>query len=177
MRTIPLFLVCAALIHGSAPAGGQTPPASQHGTVSQTIHTTVVTVHYDRPVARGRQLFGDDGIVLNDALWTPGANRATILVLSGPARVAGHDVPAGKYGVWTIPSAGDWTFILSRTWDTHHSIYPGPPDDVVRTTIRPERGPHMETLAFYFPLVGGYDATLHLHWGDLILPIPIAVEH
>ncbi len=54
----------------------------------------------------------------------------------------------------------------------------GPRDlDVVRASIRAERGAHMETLAFYFPVVGPYDAILHLHWGEVILPIQIAVHH
>jgi hypothetical protein len=176
MRTIVPGLACAALIAAAPPAMGQTPRPSQHGSVSQTINTTIVTIEYDRPAARGRQLFGDDGLVVYDALWTPGANRATILELSRPARVAGHDVPAGRYGVWTIPRAGEWTFILSRTWDTSHSIYPGEEADVVRTTVRPEHGAHIETLAFYFPVVGPYNATLHLHWGDVIVPIPIEIE-
>ncbi len=176
MNAARMVAALAAAVAFVAPSNAQTPPLSQHGTVSQTINTTTLTVHYDRPTARGRMLFGEDGIVPNDALWTPGANRATILELSRGARVAGHDVPAGKYGVWTIPGAGEWTLILSRTWDTHHSIYPGPPDDVVRTTMRPERGAHMETLAFYFPVVGPYSAMLNLHWGELVLPIPIAVQ-
>ncbi|MGH7500567.1 MAG: DUF2911 domain-containing protein [Longimicrobiales bacterium] len=160
----------------TSPIEAQTPRPSQHGTVSQTIHTTTITVEYDRPVARGRQLFGDDGIVVHDALWTPGANRATILELSAPARVAGEDVPAGRYGVWTIPGANEWTLILNRTWDTSHAIYPGPESEAMRTTIRTERGAHMETLAFYFPVVGPYSATLLLHWGEVIVPIPIEVE-
>lgn len=35
--------------------------ASQSGSVSQTIATTQVTITYDRPVARGRELFGGIG--------------------------------------------------------------------------------------------------------------------
>jgi hypothetical protein len=33
----------------------------------------------------------------------------------------------------------------------------------------------MEALAWYFSVVGPYAATLRMHWGDLILPIPIEV--
>ena len=164
------------LLAGSSAAAQTAPPASQHGSVAQTVNTTVITVHYDRPSARGRTLFGEEGIVVYDALWTPGANRATILELSRPVRIAGHEVPAGKYGLWTIPQESAWTLILNSNWDTSHSIYPGDATDVVRTTLQPERGGPMETLAFYFPIVGPYSATLRLHWGDLILPIPIEVD-
>ena len=175
LQTRGVFM--AAMIAASAAAAdAQAPPASQHGTVSQTINTTVVTVRYDRPSGRGRTLFSDDGIVVYDALWTPGANRATILELSRDARVAGQAVAAGRYSVWTIPAAGEWTLILNRTWDTHHGIYPGDVDDVMRVRLQPERGAHMETLAFYFPAVGPYQATLRMHWGETVLAIPIEVE-
>lgn len=151
------------------------PPASQHGTVSQTINRTVITIEYDRPVARGRQLFGDDGIVVDDALWTPGANRATNIAFSTDVTVAGKPVPAGRYSLWTIPRDGAWTVILNQTWDTHHAIYPGDVDDVLRMEIATTPGSHMETLVLYFPVVGPYSATLNVHWGETVLPIEIGV--
>jgi hypothetical protein len=64
---------------------------------------------------------------------------------------------------------------LNRVWDTHHSIYPGEETDAIRVELPVERGAHMEALAWYFPVVGPYAATLRMHWGDLILPIPIEV--
>ena len=51
------------------------PQASQHGTVSQTVNTTTITLEYDRPVLRGRSIFGE--LLDYDVVWTPGANRAT----------------------------------------------------------------------------------------------------
>lgn len=168
-------LVCFTLI-APAPLAAQTPPASQRGTVSQTINTTTVTLEYHRPVARGRVLFGaDNALVLYGAYWTPGANRATILELSEPSQIEGKRVEAGKYGVWMRLGASEWTLILSRVWDSHHSIYPGEEEDVLRATLKPETSSHMETLAFYFPTVGPYEATLQLHWGTTVLPIRIEV--
>jgi hypothetical protein len=34
----------------------------------------------------------------------------------------------------------------------------------------------METLAFYFPVVGSNSVTLNLHWGKTILPIRIRLK-
>ena len=56
--------------------------ASQSGSVSQTIATTQMTITYDRPVARGRELFG--GIVAFGEIWSPGANDATKVSVSHP---------------------------------------------------------------------------------------------
>jgi Protein of unknown function (DUF2911) len=169
------LLAFVLLTVGVAPLLGRQPPASQHGTVSQRINTTTVTIEYDRPSARGRTLFGEDGIVVSDALWTPGANRATTIEFSAAVSFAGKPVPAGRYSVWTIPRDRDWTLILNRVWDTHHAIYPGEQDDVLRTGITPGKGAHMEALTWYFPVVGPYDATIRMHWGELYLAIPIEV--
>lgn len=168
-----LLLLLAPVTPAVAQEDG--PPASQHGTVSQTINRTVITIEYDRPVARGRELFGPDGIVVSDALWTPGANRATNIEFTTEVTFAGAVVPAGRYSLWTIPREGAWTVILNRRWDTHHAIYPGDVDDVVRTGIETVSGAHMETLAIYFPVVGPYSATLHVHWGETVLPIELLV--
>ena len=45
------------------------PQASQHAVVAQTVNQTVITLEYDRPVARGRELFGT--LVEYDAIWAP----------------------------------------------------------------------------------------------------------
>lgn len=171
-----LLVFTAALLVSSAHAQAQDPPASQHATVAQTINKTVVTVTYDRPVARGRVLFGDNGVVKYGTTWTAGANRATIVELSTSVRIAGQQVPAGKYSLWTLPGREQWTLILNRRWDAHHAQYPGEREDLLRITLAPQTGTHMEALAYYFPVVGPYNATLHLHWGEVVLPIPIEVE-
>src|SRR2546425_7231971 len=49
-------------------------------------------------------------------------------------------------------SRGPWTFILSTAADVFHTPYPGA-KDALRIPVTPQRGPHMETLAFYFPVV------------------------
>jgi hypothetical protein len=180
MRCVRALLLLVPYVAVPAQVAGQDeerqgPPASQHGTISQTVNTTDITVTYDRPSARGRVLFGVEDLVVYDALWTPGANRATTLEFSRDVRVAGQPVPAGRYSVWTIPAADDWTLILNRVWDTHHAIYPGDVDDVLRIQLTPESGAHMETLAIYFPVVGPYETTMRIHWGQTILPVPIEV--
>jgi hypothetical protein len=151
------------------------PPASQHATVAQTVNRTTITAGYDRPVARGRVLFGDDGLIAYDALWTPGANRATWLEFSTDVEINGNSVPAGRYSLWTIPRSGPWTAILNRTWDTHHAIYPGDEDDALRLDVSTEQGAYMETLALYFPVVGPYSTTLRVHWGTVSFALQIEV--
>lgn len=171
-----LFLVTG--VAGPPSAAGQesrTPPASQHGVVSQTVNATVITLEYDRPVARGRELFG--GIVDWTAVWTPGANRATWIDVSTEVILEGAALPAGRYGIWLVPQEAEpWEVVLVREWDTHHSYYPFE-SEALRLTASPATGEHMETLAFYFPVVGPYEAELRMHWGTTVLPLRIEVPH
>jgi hypothetical protein len=145
---------------------------SQKAIVSQTIDRTVVTIEYGRPAAKGRELFG--GIVAFGKEWTPGANEATTFETNAPLRIAGHDLPAGKYSLWTVPGETEWTLIFSRRADAFHTRYPRGEDEL-RVTIRPSPAPHVELLTFTFPVVGPDAATLQLHWGTTALDIPIAL--
>ena len=146
---------------------------SQAAAVSQRVANTEITVTYSRPVARGRELFGT--LVPYDEVWNPGADQATAVVFTRDVELNGHPLAAGKYSLWAIPRADRWTMIVSRAGDVYHTPYPGEDQDVVRFDVVPESGTHMEALAFYFPVVEGKDTVLRLHWGDVIVSLPIRV--
>ena len=147
--------------------------ASQSGSVWQEIANTSVTVTYDRPVARGRELFG--GIVPFGEIWNPGANDATAIALSRDVTINGNALPAGSYSLWAIPDPNRWTMIFSREADVYHTPYPGEEHDALRFMVSPRLGEHMETLAFYFAEVEKKDAELRLHWGDTYIPMTVTV--
>jgi hypothetical protein len=141
--------------------------------VSQRIANTEITITYSRPVARGRELFGK--LVPYEQIWNPGADRATAIALTRDVRVNDQRLAAGKYSLWVIPRPAAWTVIFNRAADVYHTPYPGEAQDALRLDIRPERGTHMEVLAFYFPSVDGKDAVLRLHWGEVMVPLSIRV--
>src|SRR5437016_12896778 len=95
----PLFWLLATFVARAAPA--QRIPASQHGSVTQRVGLTDIAVSYNRPVARGRRLFGD--LVRWGRIWHPGADSATTISFGHDVTIAGHDVAAGRYTLWTIP--------------------------------------------------------------------------
>jgi hypothetical protein len=146
---------------------------SQSGSVFQRVSNTDIEVVYDRPVARGRELFG--GIVAYDEVWCPGANDATAVSFSRDVTVNGQPLAAGNYSIWAIPRPGDWTLIFSNAADVYHTPYPGEDQDALRLTITPQRGDHVETLAYYFSMVEGKEAELRLHWGETVVPMLITV--
>ena len=173
MRSPVTLAALVAVFAFATAARAQQPPASQHGTVSQSVNTTTITLEYDRPVLRGRSIFGE--LLDYDVIWTPGANRATWIDFSAPVKIQGQELPAGRYGLWTIPQERDpWQIIFVSEWDAHHSYF-SRDTEVMRVEAHAARGAHMEVLAFYFPVVGPYETTLRFHWGEVVVPLQIEV--
>ena len=163
-----LFLLVAGLLQAPAIK------LSQHGSVTQAVASTTITVEYNRPVARGRDLFG--GIVPYDRVWCPGADNCTTVTVSTPVKIEGQDLPAGTYTVWAKPGTAKWTMILNRAHPVFHTRYNTVRDqDLLTLEVTPKTGSHMETLAFYFPVVDGKHAELVLHWGTVVVPLTIDV--
>ena len=148
--------------------------ASEKGSVTQTVDGTTITVEYSRPVARGRTPFPD--VVRYGRPWTPGANWATTLEVDKPVHINGNSVPKGKYSIWMIPGADEWTVTLSREARRFHTSPPNESDEQLRFTVKPTTGAHMETLAFYFPIVTRDGATLDMHWATTVVRMRITVE-
>jgi hypothetical protein len=177
--TLASGAVVAALIGlGAASCRAQGYPASQRGRVDQTVAFTDISVVYGRPVARGRTLFGDSALVKWDVIWHPGADSATRVTFSRDVKLEGRDVKAGEYSVWLIPRANKpWTFVLNRAAHVFHIPYPGEGSDALRVDVTPERGSHMETLAFYFPMVLRDEAVMRIHWGEMMVPVRIKAPY
>ena len=148
---------------------------SQHGSVTQRVGATEISISYNRPVARGRELFGRDAIVRWGRLWHPGADSATTISFSSAVTIDGHALAAGRYTLWTMPNEPPkpWTVIFNRGTGVWHTNYPGEAQDALRIEITPETGAHVETLAYYFPMVDADSAVLRLHWGTVIVPVRI----
>jgi Protein of unknown function (DUF2911) len=169
LALMAVSLSAAAAQEPPAPAA---PRASQHGSVSQHVGNTVITIEYNRPVARGRELFG--ALVPWGKVWTPGADYATTIEVSTDVKFEGQALPAGTYSLWTEPQPDRWTVIVNRVQPVFHTRYPAG-QDILRVASTPREGMHMETLAFYFPKVDGKHAELVLHWGKIIVPLQIDV--
>ena len=171
-------MIAALAVAGAMPCSAQGYPFSQRARVEQTVAFTDISVVYGRPVARGRVLFGDSALVKWNAIWHPGADSATLVRFSHDLQLEGRDVKAGEYSVWLVPRAsGPWTVILSRAAHVFHQPYPGESADALRFDVTPERGAHMETMAFYFPVVLRDEAVMRIHWGDMIVPVKIRAPY
>ena len=164
----------ATLLLLSALSAQPTVKPSQHGSVTQEVAGTTMTIEYDRPVARGRDLFG--ALVPYGRVWCPGANECTTLTVTTDVTVDGKKLPAGTYTVWAKPGPSNWSIIFNTAHPTFHTQHARVEDqDFLTLDVKPRTATHMETLAFYFDVVDGHHAELVLHWGAVAVPLSIDV--
>jgi len=148
--------------------------ASEKASVSQTVDGTITTVRYARPRARGRaNLFGSR--VRWGEIWTPGANRATLLEVSKDVVLEGKAVPKGKYSVWVVVQPGEWEMVLDRDTTLFHTQGPKQRAGQIRFPLKREKRPFMEVLTWWFPEVGSREATLAFQWDTIYVPLRMTV--
>jgi len=85
---------------------------SPMGMARTMLGDTYVSVVYSRPYERGREnIFGTEesgALVPYGQVWRTGANEATEITLTGDVKVAGQDLPAGTYSLFTTPGPDSW---------------------------------------------------------------------
>src|SRR5438552_18191149 len=75
-------------------------PRSQHGSVTQRVSHTDIVISYNRPVARGRVLFGS--LVHYGRIWHPGADSVSNISFNNEVMIDGDRLAAGSYQSRTI---------------------------------------------------------------------------
>ncbi len=129
------FAISALSFSDSAAQSVNFPPPSPSQTVKQQFATSFIEISYARPGVKDRNVFGD--LVPYGKVWRTGANAATTLKFGEEVNVNGTKLPAGKYGLLSIPGEKEWTIILSKdTTVTSPSAYKQE-NDAVRFTVKP----------------------------------------
>jgi hypothetical protein len=146
----------------SVPAAAQS-RISPHEQTSGLIDGARITVSYGRPSMRGRTIFG--ALVPFDRVWCPGADEATVLDSDKPIQLETLTVPAGPHTIWMLPSANQWTLIVSKEPSGFHTQY-HPEADLGRVTLRKSPiNPTVEQLTFEIaPNRSGPGGSLSMRW-------------
>jgi len=162
-----LFLVVA--LHAQ-----ELPQLSPSATVGQRIGLVDVKVTYSRPSAKGRRVFGD--LVPYGEIWRTGANHCTVIELSGAVTIAGKELPAGKFSVFTVPNQGAWEVIFNRNTELSGTDGYDPAVDVLRTKAvsRPAAG--AESFVILFENLGQDRADLVLRWAKEEISLPLEAD-
>lgn len=147
------------------------PVLSPRGTLTQWVGNTYVTIEYERPAVRGRQIFG--GLVPYNQLWRTGAGYSTKISFDQPVKVGNERVAAGKYSLFTIPDEDEWIVILSADTLLYGVYGYDPGEDVARFIVEPKRTERFyESLTIDIDVVPN-DAIIYLSWANTQISFPI----
>jgi hypothetical protein len=155
-------------------ANGGVKQLSPRDTVRSSIGDVSISIDYSRPHARGRALLGN--VIPYDRVWRTGANAATQFTTSAPVRLAGIQLYAGTYTLWTVPQqngvdlvvngqAGQWGTQYDRSRDVGtaplHSAALSTPVDQFTISVSASDARH---------------GTLAMEWGSFRWTGPIEVR-
>ena len=175
MKKIISVCVLSAVLATSQAQTVKTPSASTSQSVKQEFALTSIEVNYSRPNKKGRTIFGD--LVPYGAVWRTGANSATTIQFADEVVIGGKKVPAGKYGLVTIPNAGEWTVILTKQLDVMGAAAYKQDQDVVRVRAVPQDLPFpIETFTMMFNNVGSTSVDLVMLWDMTAVTLPISMD-
>jgi hypothetical protein len=135
---------------------------SPRDSLSATLGGAQVAIGYGRPSARGRRIWGPNG-VLGDTIWRTGANASTRLITSAPVMIGHAELAPGNYVVTTLAVPGRYHLILSQG-----------DKEIVRVPLssRP-LDPPVEQFTMVLEPTTDRAGVLRLRWDTLELSVPI----
>lgn len=137
------------------------PPDTVKGTIKNDI---TIQIDYSQPGVKGRVVGGPE-IATYGKIWRTGANEATVFEVSKDVKIEGKDLPAGKYGLYSIPGEKEWVIIFNKTWNQWGTKYTEA-DDALRVTVKTEKAPAFtERLKFAIDPSG----KVSFMWGDKLV--------
>jgi hypothetical protein len=143
----------------------KTPRPSPDATVIQFVGVTEVKIDYSSPGVKGRKVWGE--LVRFGEIWRTGANEATTITFSDAVKINGSELPAGTYGIHTIPNENEWEFIFSKDTKVDGSSTFDKDKEVLRFKAKLEEHHFMERMTFLFTDVTDNSVSVNLLWDKL----------
>lgn len=163
--TLVLLLAVTAL-PALAERGDDANRASKNGKTEGSVDGVSVTLEYGRPKVKGRTIWG--GLVPYGKVWRTGADEATTITFGQDVTVEGEKLPAGTYGLFTIPGEEGWTVIFNQVAQQWGAFKYDSAKDVLRVTVQPR--PHEPVEEMDFVLDGDQ---VVLRWEKLAVPFTV----
>lgn len=175
MKKLLLVASCIGVFAMASAQQLKTPQPSTTQTVKQDFGLGSIELSYSRPNMKGRKIFGD--LVPFGKLWRTGANSATTLTFSDEVIIGGTKIPAGKYGLLSIPDAKEWTIIISKQTNVTSPAAYKQDMDVVRVKVNPMELPwSFETFGMSFENIKDNSCELMMAWDKTLVALPITTD-
>nr|MBP7557064.1 DUF2911 domain-containing protein [Chitinophagaceae bacterium] len=159
----------------TAQAQLKTPAPSPAQTVKQEFALSSIELSYSRPGIKSRKLYTD--IAPAGKVWRTGANGATTLTFGEEVTIGGVKVPAGKYGLLSIPDKKSWILIISKQTDVTSPAAYKAEMDVVRIPVAVTKSKSAaETFTIQFANVKSTSLDIQLLWDKSMVSLPVTVD-
>jgi len=147
---------------------------SPHVRSEWTIDGANISIEYGRPSLKGRTP-GKDVDPFEGKEWRTGADEQTTLKTDKALKFGGVTVPAGTYGLHTIPVKGEWHLIISKRASGWGIPYPAGQDlgRVPMTMVKATAAAEQLTITADDTAAGG---ALHVEWGATKATVPFTVS-
>lgn len=154
------------------------PAPSPLQTISQNVGISTVEIEYSRPSARGRVIFGDNGIIPYGKFWRTGANAPTKITLGADAIINGKGVPAGSYSLFTYPGENEWTVVLNKNLNVYNDGDRKKTDDIAEIKVVPQKTSYYtEVFTFDFSKLTNTEANLEMKWANTSILLDIKFDY
>ena len=151
------------------------PQPSPTVTVKQQFATSFIELNYSRPGVKGRVIFGD--LVAYDKVWRTGANGATTLKFGEEVSINGVKLPAGKYGLLTIPGKAEWTIIVSKDTTVTSPADYKMENDAVRIKVKPAKlAVSVETFTIGFNNIKPESIEVVINWATTKVSFTVTAD-
>lgn len=162
MKKLLLLSAIAWIATGAQGQDDKSKRPSPPAKVTETINSgTVITIDYSQPAVKGREIGKD--IAPYGKVWRTGANEATTFEVSKDVKIEGKSLPAGKYGLFSIPNKGEWVIIFNKTPQQWGAYKYAESDDALRVNVKPTKAPQFtERMTFNVDKSG----KVALLWGN-----------
>lgn len=148
---------------------------SPHTSAMDMIGDAHIHIDYSSPGVRDRIIFG--GLLAYDQVWQSGAHMATWVESNKDLVIAGQELPAGKYGFFTIPSKEYWTIIFNSNWEQHGKDDYSKKEDVIRFKVTPSISEEIqEHLEFKVNKIDETQGTISLAWEKVKIEFTFKVK-
>lgn len=155
-------------------AAGGFKQLSPRDTVRSTIGNDSIAIDYSRPLARGRVLLGN--VIPYERVWRTGANAATQFTTSAPIRLAGIQLAAGTYTLWTVPHQNGVDLVVNGQAGQWGTEYNHARDVGVARMQSTTLSSPVEQFTISVVANGARRGTLTMEWGDFHWSAPIEVR-
>jgi hypothetical protein len=175
IKSVMLFVALLGAANFANAQGAKFPQPSSGQTITQDFGLGKITLTYSRPNVKGRKIFG--GMEPMGVVWRNGANAATRIKFTDAVKIEGKDLPAGEYGLFSIPGKNEWTVIFNKIADQWGAYEYKESDDVLRVKVKTTSlKDKVETLTMQFSAVSETSAQLNMMWENSAYSINITTS-